>query len=107
MFPKPTQYYKGSNYFDTNKENFDHEDEFKMTERGYIELSHRYTLTVNNLVYLFLWAACPRFQLLKEIVSFVVYKNKCREVFYLNFINGFHTKFRIFHTLYTLDATLR
>ncbi|MNL67200.1 hypothetical protein D3C87_1917650 [compost metagenome] len=44
--------------------------------------------------------------LLEEIITFVIYQNKGREIFHFDFPDRFHTQFRIFHALQTLDALL-
>ena len=36
------------------------------------------------------------FYLFKEVIAFIIYEDKCREIFYFNFPNGFHSQFRIF-----------
>jgi peptidyl-prolyl cis-trans isomerase B (cyclophilin B) len=39
----------------------------------------------------------------EEIISFVIYKDKCREVLYLNFPDSLHSKLRVLNALNTLD----
>ena len=46
------------------------------------------------------------FYLFEEVISFVIYQNKCREIFYFYFPDSFHTQFRIFNTFNALDIIL-
>lgn len=46
------------------------------------------------------------FDLLEEVVTFVVNKNECREVFYSDFPYGFHSEFWEFNTFNALDVVL-
>ena len=45
--------------------------------------------------------------LLEEVISFIIHKDKRREIFHFNFPDGFHSQFRIFNALQALDTTLR
>ena len=46
------------------------------------------------------------FNLFEEVISFVIYQNKCREIFHFNFPDCFHAQFRIFYALNALDVVL-
>ena len=49
----------------------------------------------------------PGFQLLEEVVALVINEDEGGEVFNGDLPDGFHTEFRIFYALDTLDAALR
>ena len=51
-------------------------------------------------------ASATRFDLFEEIITLVVYQDECREVFYFNLPDSFHTQFRIFYTFNALDIVL-
>ncbi len=53
-----------------------------------------------------LFTAIPRFQLFEEVVTLIIYQDKCREVFHFNLPDSFHTEFGIFHTFDALDVVL-
>ena len=67
---------------------------------------------INRKNYLLLLITCyllfgtTWFNLFEEVISFVIYQNKCREIFYFYFPDSFHTQFRIFNTLNALDIIL-
>ena len=44
--------------------------------------------------------------MLEKIVSFVIHKYECREVFYFDFPDGFHPEFWIFYAFNALDVVL-
>ena len=46
------------------------------------------------------------FDLLEEVVTLVVNKNECREVFYADFPYGFHSELWEFNTFNALDVVL-
>ena len=67
---------------------------------------------INRKNYLLLLITCyllfgtTWFNLFEEVISFVIYQNKCREIFYFYFPDSFHTQFRIFNTFNALDIIL-
>ena len=52
-------------------------------------------------------AAGTGFELFEEVVSFVINKYKCGEIFHFNLPNSFHAEFGILHALDGLDIILR
>ena len=53
-----------------------------------------------------LLAGATWFELLEEVVSFIINEDECREVFYFYFPDSFHSEFRIFYTFNALDIVL-
>ena len=43
------------------------------------------------------------FNLLEKVISFIIHKDKCREIDYLNFPDCFHSQLRILQTFYFFD----
>lgn len=50
--------------------------------------------------------AAAWFNLLEEIIAFIINKDKCREINNINLPDSFHTKFWIFKALDALDIVL-
>ena len=59
-----------------------------------------------NAKHVLLAASATRFDLFEEIVTLVVYQDKCWKIFHFDLPDRFHTQFRIFHALDALDIVL-
>ena len=46
------------------------------------------------------------FELLEEVVAFVVHEDECREVFHFDFPDGFHAQFGVLEEFDILDGVL-
>ena len=62
--------------------------------------------SLEQLSHLLAGTRCPGLKLFEEVVAFVVDEYEGREVFHLNFPDGFHSEFRIFYTFNALYGTL-
>ena len=51
-------------------------------------------------------ASATRFDLFEEIVTLVVYQDKCWKIFHFDLPDRFHAQFGIFHTFDALDVVL-
>ena len=43
-------------------------------------------------------------ELFEEVIALVIDQDECREIFHFNFVNRFHTEFRILNTLNAADS---
>ena len=59
-----------------------------------------------NVKHVLFTTSATRFDLFEEIVTLVVYQDKCWKIFHFDLPDRFHAQFGIFHTFDALDVVL-